>query len=165
MKALAVALLALALGGCLYSFTGGGLPSHIRTIAVTTFENNTAQPLLESDLQTALQNELPRNLGVRLAAASVADAVVRGKITGYEEVAASVRPSDQPGQIGGAAPGAHQLRRGDLRREGGQAALARPVAVGPGQLPARARGPRSIGRARAIKELVNKLIEGAQSQW
>ena len=86
----------VALAGCVYGFTGGGLPGHIRTIAVVTFENESLQPLIESEIETRMQNQIPRNLGVRLAAENAADAVVRGTIMRYEETTASF----QPGQVG-----------------------------------------------------------------
>src|SRR5690606_12744550 len=57
------------------------------------FDNETSQPLLETDIQRALQVELPRSLGVRIAEESVADAVVRGTVSSYEEVVSSVRPT------------------------------------------------------------------------
>src|SRR5690606_41694090 len=88
--------IAVLLGGCRYSFAGGGLPSHVRTVAVLAFENDTSQPLLETDIQRALQQQLPRNLGVRIADQSVADAIVRGTVTSYQEVVSSVRPNQNP---------------------------------------------------------------------
>lgn len=161
-----LALISVALSGCLYSFTGGGLPGHIRTVAVLAFDNATVQPLLETDVQRALQATFPRDLGVRLAEESVADAVVRGKVVGYDEVAASVRPTDQ---IGGQVPVVQREIRitydaeiYDLREDKRIWGIQSQSVTGTYQ-------PESetpdVGRARAIKELVNKLIEGAQSQW
>jgi hypothetical protein len=37
-------LSAVLLAGCFYSFAGGGLPPHIHTMAIGTFENQTASP-------------------------------------------------------------------------------------------------------------------------
>ena len=45
---------ALLLSGCLYGFAGGGLPSHIRTIAVLPFENETPAATLQSELNERL---------------------------------------------------------------------------------------------------------------
>jgi hypothetical protein len=163
----ALALLALLpLSGCIYSFTGGGLPSHIRTVAVLPFENNTTQPLLQTDIQQALQKALPGSLGVRIADQSVADAVVRGTVTRFEEAAASVRPT---------APGESQIpvvqrqiqisydaEIYDLRED-------RPIWQGKGQSVVGNYQPESeeaaAGITRAIQQLVAKVIEGAQSQW
>ena len=40
----------LAAGGCMYSFAGGGLPPHIHTMAIATFENQTASPDVPKEL-------------------------------------------------------------------------------------------------------------------
>ena len=44
----------------MYSFTGGGLPSDIRTVYVDLFENTTPDEALRVDVQRALQQRLPR---------------------------------------------------------------------------------------------------------
>ena len=55
----------LLLAGCLYKFSGGGLPSHIRTVAVLPFENQTAAAELTRELSDALTTT--RQLGRRKA--------------------------------------------------------------------------------------------------
>lgn len=166
--ALASALLAAALllSGCLYSFTGGGLPPHIRTIAVVPFENRTAEPVLSTDVHLRLQEEIPRKLGVRLADQRVADAVLRGQITGYNETTPSFRPT--PGQQERVEVVQRQVQVTfeaeiyDLRQDralwkgGGISAMG---SYRPGAEQAQA------GRTRAIAEMVQKILEGAQSQW
>ncbi len=160
--------LALLLGGCVYSFTGGGLPRHIRTVAIVPFENVTTQGVLGTELQVALQEALPRNLGVRLADQGVADAVVRGRITGYEETTPNIRPG-QTGTGTGPAVIQQQIRITfdaeiyDMR-ENRPLWEARSLS-GIGTY-APERGEQfTTGKARAIEDLVRKLIEGAQSQW
>ncbi len=160
--------LALLLGGCVYSFTGGGLPRHIRTVAIEPFENATTQGVLSTDLQLAMQDALPRNLGVRLADPRVADAVIRGRITGYEETTPNIRPG-QTGTGTGPAVIQQQVRITfdaeiyDMR-ENRTLWEARALS-GIGTF-APERGEQfTAGKARAIEDLVRKLIEGAQSQW
>ncbi|CAN5371684.1 hypothetical protein BH24GEM3_BH24GEM3_12780 [soil metagenome] len=159
--------LVLLLGGCgVYSFTGGGLPRHIRTVAVLPFDNVTTQGLLSTDLQLALQEALPRNLGVRLADQSVADAVVRGRITGYNETTPNIRPATP----GGAPAVIQQEIRITFEAEIYDLRENRPIwearsLSGIGTF-APERGEQfTTGKARAIEDLVRKLIEGAQSQW
>lgn len=164
MRSLAGLLLLSILSGCLYSFTGGGLPRHIRTVAVLPFENSTTQPLLESDIERSLQAELPRNLGVRLAEERLADAVLRGRVNSYDEAATSVRPT-QEGQV----PVVQREVRivydaeiYDLRED-------RPLWQARSQTVTGNYSPESEtivdAKARAIRELVKRVIEGAQSQW
>lgn len=154
----------------MYSFVGGGLPSHIRTVAIVALENDTPQPLLEADVQRALQGELPRNLGVRLAEEQLADAVVRGRLTGYDELAASVRPSQGPQSGQDQVPVVQREVRitYDLeifdQEQDKVIWTATSQSVSGTFLPEDGETPLE-GRARAIKELVKKVVEGAQSQW
>lgn len=174
-RAATASVLAVAalLSGCLYSFTGGGLPSHIRRVAVVPFElevsalanNASPPPLLTTDLQQELQQELPRNLGIRLAEESLADAVVRGTITGYEEVAASIRPTQEADEV----PVVQRQVRIVYDAEIYDVREDKPLWRGQGQsvignyLPESETVERGVSRA--IEELVKKVIEGAQSQW
>ena len=155
----------LLLSACTYSFVGGGLPQHIRTVAVLPFENNTPQPLLESEIEIRIQEEIPRNLGVRLAAAGAADAVIRGRITGYEEIAASVRPTGQDERVPVVQRQVRIVYEAEIYDMREDLSLWR----GQGQAVVGNFAPESEtpehGRARAIEELVGDIIEGAQSQW
>src|SRR5688572_29928258 len=84
-RALGSALVAaLALGGCLYGFAGGGLPPGVRTVAVLPFENLTPEPTLTRDIQEAVREAMEGRLGLRQAGENSADAVVRGTISRYE---------------------------------------------------------------------------------
>lgn len=169
MRAVAsLALLALLASGCMYRFVGGGLPAHVRTVAVLPFENESTQPLLETEIVQRLQTELPRNLGVRLADERRADALVRGRVLSYEEVAASVRPTQDATQsevpvVQRQVRISYELEIYDVRED-------RPLWTAQGQaalgnfLPERGETPQQ-GRDRAIRQLVDKVIEGAQSQW
>lgn len=165
MRSLASLLIVALLGGC-YSFVGGGLPGHVRTVAVVPFENTTPQPLLESEIETLIQQQLPRSLGVRIAAEDAADAVVRGRITGYDEVAASVRPTGQQDQT---IPVVQRQVRITFEAEIYDLSEDRSLWRGAGLTVLGNFQPESespeIGRARAIEDLVRRIIEGAQSQW
>ena len=62
----------------------GGLPSHIRTVAVIPFENLTSVSEVQQELTQALRTQLRDRLGLREAAESRASALVRGTIQRYE---------------------------------------------------------------------------------
>ncbi|HET7273893.1 MAG TPA: LptE family protein [Longimicrobiaceae bacterium] len=162
----AIASAALLASGCMYSLTGGGLPSHIDTVAVLPFENATTQPLLDSDVQQALQAELPRTLGVRLAEENLADAVVRGTITGYDETATSVRPSQDREQVVVPQRQVRITYSAEIYDRTEERILWRGQSlVGLGNFSPQSNETATEGKARAISDLVQKLIEGAQSQW
>src|SRR6266567_8161478 len=75
---------ALALTGCFYGFSGGGLPSHVHTVAIIPFENRTPSPELQRELTESLRKGLHDRLGLRDATEARANAVVRGTIQRYE---------------------------------------------------------------------------------
>jgi hypothetical protein len=77
-------LSALALGGCLYGFAGGGLPPNNKTVAVLPFDNQTPEPTLTQEIAVAVREAVEGRLGLRQASERQADAVVRGTITRYE---------------------------------------------------------------------------------
>ena len=154
----------LALGGCLtrYGFAGGGLPSHIRTMAIMPFENETPSPDLQRELFEAMRRDLDSRLGVRDAPEERADAVVRGIIRTYDvdvpvgftatqtQAVASRRKLQitVDVQIVDQTTGKTIFERKGLRAEGEYAER-----------------DEAGGRRDAIKKIVNDLIEGAQSQW
>ena len=79
-----------------YGFSGGGLPSHIRTMAIQPFDNETPTPELQRELLDAMRRELQSRLGVRDAPEERSDAVVRGVIRTYDAdvpVAYSANPA------------------------------------------------------------------------
>jgi len=158
-------LLVAALTGCggvHYGFIGGGLPAHIRTMAVLPFDNQTASPDLQRELFDTMRRGLQQKLGVRDASQDKADAIVRGVIQTYD-VDVPVAFSSDPNQSVSArrrlqividveivdqSTGKVLFSRKGLREEGEYAERAEPV-----------------GRRQAIDKLVNDIIEGAQSQW
>ena len=152
----------LAIGGCLYKFSGGGLPSHIRTVAVLPFENQTAAAELTLELSEALRRAMHSKLGLRDASEARASAVVRGIITRYEPdvpVAFSADPNQATSarrrlqisidiEIVDQTNGKTLWTRKGLSAEGEYAERAEPE-----------------GRRQALDRIVNDVIEGAQSQW
>jgi hypothetical protein len=156
----------IPLAGCNYSFRAGqGFPEHIRTIAVLPFENETTRFELTTELFTAMSGELPRQLGIRTSAPEGADAVVRGTILSYT-LGAPLYRSEQGGDR------AQVLQREvqivvtveildiqenmilwEEQRLLGQAAYDEGV------------GSEEGGREEAIELLVQKIADGANSNW
>ena len=153
----------LIMAGCFpYGFAGGGLPSHVRTVAVIPFENLTSAPEIQQELALALRVELKNRLGLREAAESRASAIVRGTIQRYE--------TDIP--IGFSAANKNQT---SARRQlqisvdiemvdqvSGKSLWARKGLIAEGQYEERGE---ATGRKQAIERIVNEVIQGAQSQW
>ncbi len=160
----AAAGLSLGASGCIYGFAGGGLPSHLRTVAVLPFDNQTADPFLTQEVTEAVREAMQSNLGLRPAGESTADAVVRGVITAYEP---DLTLSYQPGE--GDRPVQVTRRRVRItvnveivdQREGRVLWQRSGLAVDGEYEP----GNERAGRAEALRKLVKDIIDGAQSQW
>lgn len=161
----ALSLVALvALSGCLtrYGFAGGGLPAHIRTLAILPFENETSSPDLQRELLEAMRRDLNSRLGVRDAPEQRADAIVRGVIRTYDvDIPVGFNATETQAvtsrrklqlildvQIIDQTTGKTIFERKGLRAESEYAER-----------------DEATGRREVIKRIVNDLIEGAQSQW
>jgi len=157
----------LALGGCLYGFAGGGLPPNIKTIAVLPFDNQTAEPTLTQEINTAVREAVEGRLGLRQASERQADAVVRGTITRYEPDLPVAYTGDDQGtgdvqvtrrlvQISVSVEILDQDSNKPLWQRSGLL-LEGDYDPGPGQ--------EAEGRRKALDKLVTNIVEGAQSQW
>jgi hypothetical protein len=160
-RSLLLVLLVLSVG-CNYGFAGGGLPAHVRTVAVLPFENETASSELQRELHEALRGKLRDRLGVRDAPEATADAVVRGTIRAYDV--------DVPIAYGADATQSMTARRrlqitidiAIVDQSTGGTIWQRNGLRADGDYAERAEAE---GRRLAIERIVNDVIEGAQSQW
>jgi hypothetical protein len=162
LLARSIILVALAAAPACYGFAGGGLPSHVRTVAVMPIENETATPELPAELQEALRDGLRSRLGLREASEERASALVRGKITRYEPdipVGFSANPNQ-------ATTARRRLRvQVDIEivdQVTGKTLWSRTGMQAEGEYAERGEAQ---GRRQAIERIVNDVIEGAQSQW
>ncbi|MFN8572713.1 MAG: LPS assembly lipoprotein LptE [Gemmatimonadaceae bacterium] len=163
MKRFGAASLILLLTGCLYSLSsGGGLPSHVKSVAVIPFENETTSSELTLELQQILRKEIEGRLGLREAPEGRATAIVRGTITKYEAdvpIAFSADPAKSTSarrklqitvdvEIVDQTTGKTLFERRGLQAEG--------------EYPDRGE---EGARKQALQKIVSDIIEGAQSQW
>jgi len=156
----------LALAGCgVYSLSGGGgLPGHIDSVAILPMDNRTTQFTLTQELTQALLDNIPGRLGLRPADEGSADAILRGTITRYEDRAVNYQPDP-------AGPVIFQRRVEitisieiyDVRQE--QVLWSNRGLSASGEYePARGQ-TETEGRLLAIDNLIQAIIDGAQSQW
>lgn len=156
------AILLLAVGCIPYGFTGGGLPANIHTFAVASFDNQTPTPQLPKELTDALRTRVRDRLGLRDATETKANALIRGTIQRYE--------IDIP--VGYSASNKQQTtatRSLELRVDiemidqvSGKTLWQKKGALASVSYQ---EGGEPAARKRAIDQIVDELIEGAQSQW
>lgn len=156
----------VGLANCSYSFRAGSFPpEHIQTVAVLPFENETTRFELPGELHELLVRNLPAALGIRPAGEAVADAVVRGTISGYVVAAGNY-------SAGGVSGGARVNQRTVTISVSVEIVdLVENVVLW------EARSLRSdgyfleaseneeTGKAEAMDLLVQKIVDGAQSNW
>ena len=166
--ALFASLSALGSGGCfVYHFSGGGLPSSIRTVAVLPFDNLTPEPTLTQEVTKAVREAVESRLGLRAAGEDQADAVVRGTVQRYvPDMPLSftgVPTSGQPSRV-------EVTRRmvqisvdvRILNQREGKVLWERTGLMVQGEYDA---GREADGRKKALEKLITEIVEGAQSQW
>ena len=160
--------LALPISGCFYSFqAGAGFPDYVKTVAIVPFElgPNITRPELADEVFQALLREFPRSQGLQPAGEDVADAVVRGTIKNYDVSTPSYRA--------GAAGEVPQV----LQRQVTLAVEVQIINLVDNEVlwegtSVSVRGEyleesetEDVGRALAIELLVQRIVDGAQSNW
>jgi hypothetical protein len=159
---LIVSLSVLCLTGCFYSFAGGGLPPNIHTMAISTFDNQTASPDLPKELYDTMHRELQKRLGVRDAPSDRADALVKGTISAYE--------ADVPVGFSANPQQAVSARRRlqitidveIIDQSNGRPLFTKQALREEADYNERAEAE---GRQQAIDKLVQQIIDGVQSNW
>ena len=150
----------------MYKLTGGGLPPNIRTVYVELFDNTTPDEALRGDVQRALQQRLPRELGVRLSAQTSADAIIRGKLSGYDETTLNIAAQEQTG--GRVQPVQRRLQITfdaevfDVRED---KVIWRGNNISAFGDYNPSNQTINVAREKAVVDIIQKLVQGAQSQW
>lgn len=161
----AVLALALAAGGCLYSLSGGGgLPEHIDTVYVPPVQNETSRFTLTERLTQSLLEAVRGRLGGQLAAEGNADAIIRVTLTGYDDQAMNFEARE--------GVGAEVFQRRvtlvaaveivDLVRD--ESLFSSGSVRGTGEY-APEEETEEAGIELALENLLQKIVDGAQSQW
>jgi hypothetical protein len=159
---LSASFLLLSLTGCFYSFAGGGLPPHIHTMAIVTFDNQTPSPDLPKELYDKMRDELQKRLGVRDAPQDRADALVHGTIQSFDAdvpIAFSANPQQ--------AVSARRRLQITVDVEILDQSNGKALYTGKGlreEADYAERGE-ADGRAQAISKIVQKIVEGVQQNW
>ena len=169
MRRVLSSCVAVALAGCSFGFAGGGLSRDIRTVAVPTCLNDTADPTLTPLVTQGVKQAMESRLGLRTATEEQADALVRCRIIRYD-------PDEPLAFTGNAAVSGTAAQVNVTRR---QVELTVSIEViqqktdrtlwdgknlpqvygqyDPGQ--------ESQGKQRALEDLIKRIIDGVHSNW
>jgi hypothetical protein len=165
LRFLPLLLILLVAPSCNYGLsTAGGFPPNVHTLYIAPLDNKTVKADLQQQIFSALQEKLPRSLGVLLAGEDAADAVLRGEITRYNDAAQNYRPGEQ----GNVTVIQHQVEIGVALRiidvKNNVYIWESAGIVGRGQYRPDTQND-EVARRTAIDNLIQQIIDGAQSQW
>lgn len=155
-------VLLIVSAGC-YKFTGGGLPGHIRTVYIAPLDNQTTQADLPQQIDRAMRERVPRSLGLRIAGESTADAIVRTTISGYQDQAQNYRTA----AAGRVEVLQHQVQitvNVRIIDVTANEIIFEQSLSGTGEYQPDTQTD-EVARARAIEMLIQRIVDGAQSQW
>jgi hypothetical protein len=136
----------------------------VRTVYIAALENRTVQFDLGDQLFAKMTEVLPRALGVRPAGEQVADAIIRGRIIRYDDVAQAY----QPGQQGNTQVLQNQvsivaeIQIIDVKRN--EILWESSAVTGRGEYRPDSQNDR-IAWTKAIDALIQQIVDGAQAQW
>ncbi len=156
--------LACLIAGCLYGFAGGGLPPHIRTVAILPFDNQTAEGGLTQEVADAVREAVESRLGLRPAAEATADAIVRGAILRYEpDIPLAVQPGAAGVRPEVTARRVQLTVRVEIYDQREDRIIWQRTSL---MVDGEYDPPReNDGRRLALQKLVTDIVDGAQSQW
>ena len=161
-SAVRLLLLLPLLSGCWYGFAGGGLPDHVRTVAIIPFDNLTTSPDLQIELAEALEDGVQRWLHLRPAPEERADAVIRGTLRRFETDIPISLSADRDQISSGRRRVELAVDIAIVDQTTGRTLWERNGLVVNGEY---AESDEIAGRRTAIEDVVRALVEGAQSQW
>jgi hypothetical protein len=92
--------LLLVIAGCTYSFKGGSVPQHLKTIAIPLVEDQSAygDPALRKSFTDQLVNLFTNDNTLQLTNSNTADCLLEGVITEVKDVASVMQGTEQVAQ-------------------------------------------------------------------
>lgn len=140
------------------------MPSHIQTVYVPPVENETTRLPLTEQLTQRLLEAVSSRFGVQVGVGEDADAVVDATITGYRDDAVSIQGREGVGAqvfqrrvvISASVEIVDQVRD--------RALWSSSAVSGTGEYDPDEESE-NVGIELALENLVQKIVDGAQSQW
>jgi hypothetical protein len=152
--------------GCNYTFSGGGgLPSHIETVYVPPIENRTTQFALTESFTDKLLEAIRRNLGVQLAAEAEADATIVAELSRYSDTAMNFQGVEDVGAAVFQRRVSIMAQVQIIDRSKNEIIWNGTGVSGQGEYSPADPAGETTGQDVALDNLVQKIVDGAQSQW
>lgn len=156
--------LLLVFAACNYGFAGGGLPPNINDVYVTPIENRTTQFSLTDPFTQGLLDAVRSRLGVQLASRDNADAEIRAELTRYIDQASNFAGREDVGAEVFQRRVSITARVEIVDLASNEIVWSGTSVNGVGEY-APDTESEEVGQELALENLIQKIIDGAQSQW
>jgi hypothetical protein len=161
-----LAVLVTGTMACNYTFAGGGgLPSHIETVYVPPVENKTTQFALTQPFTDKLLEAVRRNLGVQLASETDADAMIVAELSRYSDIAMNFQGVEDVGATVFQRRVTIQASIQIIDIAKNEIIWSGAGVSGEGEYSPDDPAGEETGQEVALDNLVQKVVDGAQSQW
>ena len=155
-----------ALGCGIYSFSGSSLPSHIKTVAVPIFENETLEFEIANQVTDAITDRFIKDGRLNVTGETRADAVIEGRVMTYENKVHNYSADDTPEDYIVVLRVAVQFRDAvknrEIWKEDGLVVSAVYLVVAGSK---EALSDEESARAQAISELAEDVLARTMEQW
>ncbi len=159
-----VVLMLPILAACNYGFTGGGLPPNIDDVYITPVENRTTQFALTEPFTQGLLDAVRGRLGVQLASRENADAEIRAELIRYTDRASNFAGREDVGAEVFQRRVSITARVEIIDLASNEIVWSGTSVNGVGEY-APDTESEEVGQELALENLIQKIIDGAQSQW
>jgi len=154
-----------AVSGCNYTFSGGGgLPSHVKTIFVAPIDNQTTQFALTEQVTSKMLDAATGKLGAQLGAQESADATIMTTLTRYDDTAMNFASQEEIGAEVFQRRIRLSARVEIIDNTRNEIIWSGASVTGIGEYTPETE-LETRGQELAIDDLVQKILDGAQSQW
>ncbi|MBN2189193.1 MAG: hypothetical protein JW699_07050 [Chitinispirillaceae bacterium] len=148
--------------GCIYSFTGSSLPSHLKTVEITLFANQSLEPNVADEITLALSNEVVSGNLLKVVQRD-GDAVISGAVTSYQNTPYTYGASDTR-QVSVQQYVVRVIAQVEFIDKKKDEEIYKGTVTGEGIYDLQTQTEQD-GKQAAIKELVRRVMENSVQGW
>lgn len=159
---LATSLLSLCFGCSIYTFSNSALPSHLKTIEIPLFQNGSLEPNIADEITQELNQQVTAKSQVKLANGK-GDALITGRVIQFERIpysygataAKEIDVDQYVIKITAEVEFLDNIKNNELFKG---------VVVGEGIYSYKTEEEK-VGREKAVKDIVTRILEKSIQSW
>lgn len=152
----------LSITGCIYSFSGSTLPTHLKTVEIPLFTNNSLEPNVADDVTQELSKELLGNNLLKVVQKN-GDAEIAGTVTSYVNTPYTFGASDTR-QVNVTQYVVRITADVDFIDRKKDESIYKGTVTGEGIYDLQKENEQT-GKSKAVKELVQRIMQNSVQGW